>query len=113
MVFCLLTKRLSNPDRSRTTPEKLASKPMKIVFRRILLFLFAGASLCAGGYLIFLCFEHPSIYGVLRGGGVAVIFIGLGGYLLWDDFIKPRIWWGPDRHASAGVRVPISAEVEG
>ncbi|HZB92340.1 MAG TPA: hypothetical protein VE397_12915, partial [Stellaceae bacterium] len=71
---------------------RLGSKPMKVVLRRILLFLFASASLCGGGYLLFLCLEHPSIYGMLRGGGMAAIFMGLGGYLLWDDFISPRIW---------------------
>jgi hypothetical protein len=64
---------------------------MKIVLRRALLFLFASASLCGGGYLFFRCLEHPSIYGMLRGGGIATILIGLGGYMLWDDFLRPRI----------------------
>jgi hypothetical protein len=64
---------------------------MKVVLRKVLLFLFASTSMCGGGYLLFRCLEHPSIYGVLRGGGIATIFIGLGGYLLWDDFISPRV----------------------
>ena len=67
---------------------------MKTVLRRVLLFLFASASLCGGAYLLFLCLEHPSPYGILRGAGMAAIFIGLGGYLLWDDFIKPRVSQG-------------------
>jgi hypothetical protein len=66
-------------------------KPKKIAVRRILLFLFASALLCAGGYLLFVCLEHPSFYGMLRAGGVAIVFVGLGGYLLWDDFISPRL----------------------
>jgi hypothetical protein len=66
-------------------------EPRNIDLRRTVLFLFASALLGAGGYLLFVSLEHPNIYSLLRAGGIAVVLIGLGSYLVWDDFIRPRI----------------------
>jgi hypothetical protein len=60
------------------------------VLRRSALFLFACAALGAGGYLVLLSLANPNFYSLLRGGGMGAILIGLGGYLLWDDFVRPR-----------------------
>lgn len=56
--------------------------------RKALLVVLAVALLVAGGYLLFMALSHPNVYSILRGGGVAVIFVALGGYLLWDEFGK-------------------------
>ena len=55
--------------------------------RKALLFIFAIALLAGGAYLLAISLMHPNFYSVVRGAGIAVIFIGLGAYLLWDDFI--------------------------
>lgn len=61
------------------------------VTRRILLFLFAGALIVAGLYVFSLAISHPTFYGVVRLGGGALIMAGLGGFLIWDDFVKPFV----------------------
>jgi hypothetical protein len=58
--------------------------------RKGALFIFACAAIGAGGYLLCLSLVKPSWYSLLRGGAVGAILIALGGYLLWDDFIRPR-----------------------
>jgi hypothetical protein len=63
---------------------------MSASLRKGALFLFACAAIGAGGYLLFLSLIKPSWYSLLRGGAVGAILISLGGYLLWDDFIRPR-----------------------
>ena len=63
---------------------------MSSILRRTALFLFACAALGGGGYLLFLSLQHPNIYSLLRGAGTGGILIALGGYLLWDDFVRPR-----------------------
>ncbi len=57
--------------------------------RKILLFLFATGLLAAGAYVLSLCLAHPSIYNILRTGFGAAFLLAMGGYLLWDDFIRP------------------------
>jgi hypothetical protein len=64
---------------------------MSSILRKGALFLFACAALGAGFYLVFLSLEHPNIYSLLRGAGTGGILIALGGYLLWDDFVRPRL----------------------
>jgi hypothetical protein len=48
----------------------------------------AGIHLVAGGYIVveYILYGH---YFYLRGIGMAIIFIGIGGVWLWADFISP------------------------
>jgi hypothetical protein len=57
--------------------------------KRVLLLAFAMALICAGVYMLMSTVAHPSLFGIARGGFGAVVWIGLGGFLLWDDFLKP------------------------
>jgi hypothetical protein len=57
--------------------------------KRVLLLAFAMALICAGIYMLMSTVSHPSLFGIARGGFGAVVWIGLGGFLLWDDFLKP------------------------
>ena len=58
--------------------------------RKLLLLILAIALIAGGLYLLAASMAHPNVYSVLRGAGVAVVFIGLGAYLLWDDFVRGR-----------------------
>lgn len=58
--------------------------------RKALLVLVALALIAGGVYLLAAAISHPNFYTILRTAGMAVIFIALGAYLLWDDFAKPR-----------------------
>jgi threonine/homoserine/homoserine lactone efflux protein len=57
--------------------------------RKALLLLVALALIAGGAYLFAQTLSHPNFYTILRTAGMA-IFIALGAYLLWDDFVKPR-----------------------
>jgi len=57
--------------------------------RKGLLLLFATGLLAAGAYVLSLCLAHPSIYNILRTGFGAAFLLAMGGFLLWDDFIRP------------------------
>jgi hypothetical protein len=57
--------------------------------KRILLFAFSITLVCAGVYALISVVLYPSVYGVARGGFAALVWLGLGGFLLWDDFLKP------------------------
>jgi hypothetical protein len=58
------------------------------VIRRFLLFLFASAILGAGLYLLWLDLTHARV--IFSRLVFAGLFLSLfGGYLLWDDFIRP------------------------
>ena len=59
--------------------------------RKALVFIVAIGLLAGGAYLLAISLAHPTFYSVLRGAGIAVVFLGLGAYLLWDDFIVHRI----------------------
>ena len=61
------------------------------MIRRILLFAVATGLIFGGSYLIFLSLEHPNIYVILRFGLGALFLVGLGSYVVWDDFIKPLL----------------------
>ena len=58
--------------------------------RKLLLLILSGAMLFGGLYLVFieLMFAH-AIYWRLVVGGTALA--GLGGYLIWVDFVAPRL----------------------
>ncbi|HEV8016581.1 MAG TPA: hypothetical protein VGP48_13670 [Stellaceae bacterium] len=60
------------------------------VMRKALLLIVAVGLIAGGTYLLAQSLAHPNVYSVLRGAGVAVIFVALGAYLLWDDFVKDR-----------------------
>jgi hypothetical protein len=66
------------------------------IVRRILLFAFSLCLMASGSYFFLLCLKHPTIYGMLRGGIPALFWVCLGGFLIWDDFIRP----GPSRRKS-------------
>lgn len=59
--------------------------------RRILLLLFAVVLIASGVYLMLSSAAHLSIYGLARGIGPGAILAGLGGYLIWDDFLAPLL----------------------
>lgn len=59
--------------------------------RKALLFIVAVAFIAGGIYLLTRTFSHPNFYTIFRTAGIAVIFIALGGYLLWDDFLRDRL----------------------
>jgi hypothetical protein len=61
------------------------------LMRRILLFVFSIGVLSGGAYVLSLCFIHPTIYGIARGVLGAGFLMFVGGYLLWEDFIKPLL----------------------
>ena len=58
--------------------------------RKTLLLVFSVALIAAGAYLLARSMVHPNVYSVVRGVGIAVTFIALGSYLVWDDFLKRR-----------------------
>ena len=58
--------------------------------RRVFLLILAVILLFGGAYLLLGVALHPSIYGLIRGAGMGLILAALGGFLLWDDFLKPR-----------------------
>ncbi len=58
--------------------------------RRVFLLLFSGGLIVGGTYFLLLCLQTPTIYGMLRGGVPCIFWIGLGGFLIWDDFLRPR-----------------------
>jgi hypothetical protein len=53
--------------------------------------VFALALLAGGGVILQACLAHPTVYGLVRGGFGAVFLMGLGGYLVWDDFVAPFV----------------------
>jgi hypothetical protein len=58
--------------------------------RRIFLLLFAGGLIVCGTYFLLLCLQNPTVYGMLRGGIPCMFWIGLGCFLIWDDFLRPQ-----------------------
>jgi hypothetical protein len=56
--------------------------------RKAFLALFAITLMAGGVYVLGRSLDHPNFYSIVRGAGMAVIFIAMGGYLVWDDFLK-------------------------
>jgi len=57
---------------------------------RIILLLFAGGLIVGSIYFLLLCVQYPTIYGMWRGGVPSLFWVGLGCFLIWDDFLRPR-----------------------
>jgi hypothetical protein len=57
--------------------------------RRVLLLAFSLLMVIGGAYFLIVSLQHPTPYGMLRATLPAVFWIGLGAFLLWDDFLRP------------------------
>ncbi len=80
-------------QRQRSTPNRpsIPATPIKYGPRHALILVFALALLVGGAVILRVCLAHPTVYGLLRGGCGALFLIGLGGYLIWDDFVAPKL----------------------
>jgi hypothetical protein len=80
-------------QRPRPAPDRpnIPAAPIKYGPRHGLILLFALALLVGGAVILRACLMHPTVYGLLRGGCGAIFLMGLGGYLIWDDFIAPKL----------------------
>ena len=61
------------------------------MIRHALILVFALGLVTCGGIVAVAVLRHPGVYAVLRGGAGAAFLIGLGLYLVWDDFVAPRM----------------------
>ncbi len=59
--------------------------------RHVLILVFAVALVACGGAVGLAVLRHPSPYALLRGGAGGALLVGLGVYLIWDDFVAPRM----------------------
>jgi hypothetical protein len=76
---------------TRVRPAQVAAPRPALGLRHGFILVFALALLAAGGVILRACLTHPTLYGLVRGGFGAVFLLGLGGYLVWDDFVAPFV----------------------
>jgi hypothetical protein len=74
-----------------TRPAAVVTPRAGLGVRQVFVLAFGVGLMAVGGVILRACLGHPTIYGVLRGGFMAVFFVGLGGYLVWDDFVAPLV----------------------
>ena len=95
-VMYYLTARRGQPVRRnsgapRIVPVDAGMSRPDYSIRHVFVFLFGAGLLAAGGLVVLACLRHPTVYGILRGGAGAVFLMGLGAYLLWEDFVAPHV----------------------
>ncbi len=77
--------------RAGARPAEVVAPRAALGVRHGFILVFALALLAGGAVILRACLAHPTVYGLVRGGFGAVFLMGLGGYLIWDDFVAPVV----------------------
>jgi hypothetical protein len=75
----------------RARPAEVVAPRAALGVRHGFILVFALALLAGGAVILRACLAHPTVYGLVRVGFGAVFLMGLGGYLIWDDFVAPVV----------------------
>jgi uncharacterized membrane protein HdeD (DUF308 family) len=59
--------------------------------RKLFSLICSSALLLAGFYFVFIAFEHPTPYTVIRTFGLGVVFSGIASVWLWEDFLSSAV----------------------